>query len=122
MSTCAGFKNLLQASQIAMSNSEYGLNFSARDLPMRLVRDDRSIRGKITTLCEPLWLHRGGYPEPAVLLADVHELLQHGIIEFSSKVASGWRGVVQGLEGGNKGGWSGSSCVRQTVSTYLLGL
>lgn len=71
--------------QIAMSDSEHGLSFSARDLLIRLVREDRSIRGRITTLCEPLWVHRGGYPEPVVQLADVRELLQHGLIEFSSK-------------------------------------
>jgi hypothetical protein len=71
--------------QVAMPNSEYGLSFSARDLLMRLVREDRSIRGKITTPCEPLWVHGSGYSEAAVQLADVRELLQHGLIEFSSK-------------------------------------
>jgi hypothetical protein len=71
--------------QIAMPNAEYGLSFSARDLLMRLVRENRAIRGKITALSEPLWLHHGGYPEPAVQIADVLELLDHGLIEFSAK-------------------------------------
>ena len=65
-----------------MSNSEDGLSFSARDLLMRLVREDSAIRGKITNLSEPLWFHPGGYPELAVQIADVRELLQHGLIEF----------------------------------------
>jgi hypothetical protein len=68
-----------------VSNSEYGLSFSARDLLMRLVRQDRAIRGKITNLAEPLWFHHGSYPEAAVQIADVRELLQHGLIEFSAK-------------------------------------
>jgi hypothetical protein len=68
-----------------VSNSEYRLSFSAHDLLMRLVREDRAIRGKITTLSEPLCVHRGGYPEATVQLADVRELLQHGLIEFDSK-------------------------------------
>jgi len=84
-SISAGPRNLSQRHQVAVSNSEYGLSFSARDLLMRLVREDRSIRGKITTLCEPLWVHGGGYPEAAVQLVDVRDLLQHGLIEFSSE-------------------------------------
>jgi hypothetical protein len=71
--------------QIALSNAENGLSFSARDLLMRLVREDCSIRRKITILCEPLWVHHGGYPEPAVQIADVRELLDHGLIELSAK-------------------------------------
>jgi hypothetical protein len=59
--------------------------FSARDLLTRLVRENRAIRGRITTLSEPLCLHRGGYPEPAVQIGDVRELLDHGLIEFSEK-------------------------------------
>ena len=68
-----------------MSNSEYGLSFSAHDLLMRLVRENRAIRGKITKLAEPLWFHHGSYPEAAVQIADVRELLQHRLIEFSAK-------------------------------------
>ena len=67
-----------------MLNSEYGLSFSALDLLMRLVREDRAIRGKITTLSEPLWLHRSGYPAAAVQITDVRELVQHKLIEFSA--------------------------------------
>ena len=59
-----------------------GLSFSARDLLMRLVREDGAIRGKITSLTEPLWFHRGTCPEIAVQMADVRELLQNGLIEF----------------------------------------
>lgn len=68
-----------------MDDFEYPLSFSARDLLIRLVRENRAIRGWITTLSEPLWLHHGGYPEPAVQIADVRELLEHGLIEFSAK-------------------------------------
>lgn len=68
-----------------MDASEYALSFSARDLLIRLVRENRAIRGRITTLAEPLWLHHGGYPEPGVQIADVRELLDHGLIEFSAK-------------------------------------
>ena len=68
-----------------MDDSEYALSFSARDLLIRLVRENRAIRGRITTLSEPLWLHHGGYSEPAVQIADVRELLDHGLIEFSAK-------------------------------------
>src|SRR6202521_4971979 len=68
-----------------MSSSEYGLSFSAHDLLMRLVRENRAIRGKITKPPEPLWLHHGSYPEATVQIADVRELLQHRLIEFSAK-------------------------------------
>lgn len=67
-----------------MDASEYALSFSARDLLIRLVRENRAIRGRITTLSEPLWLHDGGYPEPTVQIADVRELLDQGLIEFSA--------------------------------------
>jgi hypothetical protein len=69
----------------AVSNPECGLSFSARDLLMRLVRQNLAIRGKIKTLSEPLWVHRGGNPEPAAEIVDVRELLQSGLIEFSAK-------------------------------------
>ena len=69
---------------VLVLNSEYGLSFSALDLLMRLVREDRAIRGKITTLSEPLWLHRSGYPAAAVQITDVRELVQHKLIEFSA--------------------------------------
>jgi len=103
-----------------MSNAEYGLSFSAHDLLIRLVRGDRAIRGKITKLAEPLWFHHGSYPEAAVQIADVRELLQHRLIEFSAK----W--FQRGEElykpgGGNKSGRSGSGCARQKVSNDLLG-
>ena len=48
-----------------------------------------------------------GYPEAAVQLADVHELLQHGLLEFFGEMVSPGKGIVQALEGGNKSGWSG---------------
>ena len=67
-----------------MDESEYALSFSARDLLIRLVRENRAIRGNITVLSEPLWLHHGGTPEPAVQIADVRELLDRGLIEFSA--------------------------------------
>ena len=50
-----------------MSKPECGLSFSARDPLMRLVRENRAIRGKIKTLSEPQWVHQGGYLEHAVL-------------------------------------------------------
>ena len=68
-----------------MDDAEYALSFTARDLLVRLVRENRAIRGRITTLAEPLWLHHGGDPEPGVEIADVRELLDHGLIEFSAK-------------------------------------
>lgn len=68
-----------------MDNSEHALSFFARDLLIRLVRENRAIRGRVTALCEPLWLHPGGWPEPPVQIADVCELLDHGLIEFSAK-------------------------------------
>ena len=68
-----------------MDDSEYVLSFSARDLLTRLVRENRAIRGRLTVLSEPLWLHRGGYPEPAVQIADVRDLLDHSLIEFSAQ-------------------------------------
>jgi len=40
-----------------------GLSFSARDLLARLVREDGAIRGRLTILTEPLWLHRGTCPK-----------------------------------------------------------
>jgi len=58
------------------------ISFSARDLLTRLVREDGAIRGRITSLGEPLWFHLGSCPEIAVQVADVRELLQHGLIEF----------------------------------------
>jgi hypothetical protein len=69
----------------AVPNPEYGLSFSARDLLMRLVRQNLAIRGKIKILSEPLWVHRGGNPEPAAQIVDVRELLQYRLIEFSAK-------------------------------------
>jgi hypothetical protein len=36
----------------------------------------------VTSFTEPLWFHRGTCPEIAVQIADVRELLQHGLIEF----------------------------------------
>ena len=71
--------------RITVPNPECGLSFSARDLLMRLVRENRAIRGKIKTLSEPQWVHQGGYPEPAAQIADVRELLLYGLIEFVSK-------------------------------------
>jgi len=68
-----------------MDHSEHPLSFAARDLLIRLVRENRAIRGKVTALAEPLWLHRGGSPEPAVQVEDVRELLVRGLIEFSAK-------------------------------------
>jgi hypothetical protein len=58
------------------------ISFSARDLLTRLVREDGAIRGCVTGLTEPLWFHVGRCPEIAVQVADVRELLQHGLIEF----------------------------------------
>jgi hypothetical protein len=58
------------------------ISFSARDLLTRLVREDGAIRGSVTSLTAPLWFHLGCCPEIAVQVADVHELLQHGLIEF----------------------------------------
>jgi hypothetical protein len=72
-------------SRTAVSNPECGLSFSARDLLVRLVRQNLAIRGKFKTLSEPLWIHRGGNPEPAAQIADVSELLQCRLIEFSAK-------------------------------------
>jgi hypothetical protein len=71
--------------RIAVSTAECELSFSARDLLMRLVRENRAIRGNIKTLSQPLWVHQGGYPEPAAQISDVRELLQYGLIEFSAK-------------------------------------
>jgi hypothetical protein len=68
-----------------MDDSENELSFSACDLLIRLVRENRAIRGRLRVLSEPLWLHRGGFPEPAVQIADVRELLDHALIEFSAK-------------------------------------
>jgi hypothetical protein len=65
-----------------------GLSFSARDLLTRLVREDGAIRGKFTSLTDPLWLHRGTNPEIALQIADVRELLQDGLIEF-------WKYAIQ---------------------------
>jgi hypothetical protein len=59
-----------------------GLSFSARDLLTRLVREDGAIRGKITSLTDPLWFNQGTCHEIAVQITDVRELLQHGLIEF----------------------------------------
>jgi hypothetical protein len=68
-----------------------GLSFSARDLLTRLVREDGAIRGKITSLMEPLWFHRGTGPEITVEIADVRELVQSGLIEF-------WKHAIQSEE------------------------
>jgi hypothetical protein len=68
-----------------MDDREYTLSFSARDLIIRLVRENRAIRGRITALAEPLWLHHGGNPDPAIQIADVRELLDHRLIELSTK-------------------------------------
>ena|SRR5579864_2148992 len=59
-----------------------GLSFSARDLLTRLVREEGTIRGRVMSLTEPLWFHRGTCPEIALQIADVRELLHHGLIEF----------------------------------------
>jgi|ERR1700686_3366102 hypothetical protein len=64
------------------------LSFSARDLLTRLVREDGAIRGKITSLAEPLWFYRGTCPEIALQIEDVRELLQNGLIEF-------WKDSIQ---------------------------
>jgi len=58
------------------------ISFAARDLLARLVREDGAIRGRITSISEPLWFHVGCCPEIAIRVADVRELLQHGLIEF----------------------------------------
>jgi hypothetical protein len=67
------------------------MSFSARDLLTRLVREDGAIRGRITNLSEPLWFHLGSCPEIAVQIADVRELLHHGLIEF-------WKDWIQPRE------------------------
>jgi hypothetical protein len=58
------------------------ISFSARDLLTRLVREDAAIRGRVTSLTQPLWFHVGCRPQIAVQVGDVRELLQHGLIEF----------------------------------------
>ena len=76
----SGFNVILpQKDSVPISD---GLSFSARDLLARLVREGGAIRGKITSLTEPLWFHRGMCPEVTVQIADVRELMQHGAIEF----------------------------------------
>jgi hypothetical protein len=84
-----------------------GLSFSARDLLTRLVREDGAIRGKITSLTEPLWFHLRSCPEIAVQMVDVRELLQNGLIEFSKdSIESGEQlyraSAAGGKEAGNK--------------------
>ena|SRR5256885_1923542 len=67
------------------------ISFSARDLLTRLVREGGAIRGRIISLTEPLWFHRGTSPDSAVEIAVVRELLQTGLIEF-------WMNSIQGEE------------------------
>jgi hypothetical protein len=57
----------------------------------RLVREDGAVRGKITSLTEPLWFHRGACPEIALQSADVRELMQNGLIEY-------WKNAIQSGE------------------------
>jgi hypothetical protein len=83
---CKSFTAISDHNWIAVSNPKCGLSFSARDLLTRLVRENRALRGKIESLSEPLWVHEGGYPEPAAQISDVRELLQYGLIEFSAKL------------------------------------
>src|ERR1700737_4230623 len=68
-----------------------GLSFSACDLLTRLVREDGTIRGKIPSLTEPLWFHRGACPGTPVQTADGRELLRNGLIEF-------WKDWIQSGE------------------------
>ena len=67
---------------ISPTQQSDGLSFSARDLLTRLVREDGAIRGKITSLTDPLWFHQGTCPEIAVQITDVRELVQNRLIEF----------------------------------------
>ena len=59
------------------------LSFSARDLITRLVREDGTIRGRVSSLGDdPVWLHRTGSPDKDVELSDVRELLENDLIVF----------------------------------------
>src|ERR1700694_2982676 len=89
---------------ISPTQQSDGLSFSARDLLTRLVREDGAIRGKITSLTEPLWFHRGHCPEIAVQIADVRELLQNGLIEFwKDGIQSGEESSYRASAAGRKG-------------------
>jgi hypothetical protein len=63
-----------------MPACEDGLSFSARDLITRLVRENGSIRGNISSPGKPVWLDRPGNPDKALELSDVRELLLDGLI------------------------------------------
>jgi hypothetical protein len=67
------------------SKSTIVLSFSARDLLVRLVRTDASIRGNPTNSAEPLWFHNGRCLESALQIEDVRELLRAGLIEPKSE-------------------------------------
>lgn len=106
-------------SQVAASGPEFPLSFSAQDLLMRLVREDLAIRGTITNLSEPLCVHRGGYPQAALQLADVRELLQHAFIEFSSMWSQRGEELYKASKAGIKAaGPEAAADARRSAATY----
>src|SRR5277367_6436756 len=58
------------------------LSFCAKDLLVRLIRANATIRGNLTTSAEQPWFRNARCLEVAVSLSDVRELLQFGLLEY----------------------------------------
>jgi hypothetical protein len=100
------FKTICQngaaAALPAGSTSTAVLSFSARDLLARMVRANAAIRGNPTNPGEPLRFHSGGCLEGALEIADVHELLQAGLIKYQSEGCQSGQNLYRASEEGKR--------------------
>lgn len=90
------------AASQAGSVSTDKISFSAKDLLARLVRANAAIRGNPTSSAEPMWFHNAGCLDIAVESADVHELLQAGLIEYQSESCQSGQNLYRASPEGKK--------------------
>jgi hypothetical protein len=82
------------------------LSFSAKDLLVRLIRANATIRGDPATSEEPSWFRNAQCLEVAISVADVRELLQLGLLEYQCECYRPGRKVYRvSREGRRFAGW-----------------
>jgi len=95
------------------------LSFSARDLLVRLVRANASIRSNPANPAEPLWFHDGRCLEVAVQIADQRELLQAGLIEHQSESCRPEEEEYRpSAEGRRTAGWQAIADAAKSAPSY----
>jgi hypothetical protein len=95
------------------------LSFSARDLLVRLVRTNASIRSNPASPAERLWFHDGRCLEVAVQIADKCELLQAGLIEYQSDPCRSKEGLYRpSAEGRRTAGWQAVADAAKSGASY----